>query len=261
MRLAKEFGQIVGWAIIAAASILGLMGLVVAQSAIDEDHRCTDLVHACLYEYEETGKRELELQVGKHRGDVVCDEFRLWFLMLRDDPWPTPYSFAGDNPDFTEQVDEETTCRWVLDPSLYEDLGTIDRVGFEWYPQWGTPRVLGKAILTNVTVPAPGPEPVRVYGEDEEDDPPSNPCVTGFRAGDVYTGQCHSGRWSYFRYDTAPAIGRHGTPSSPGSSTYTLGQTEYVCGTNGDTNTEPGPTNGWYCTGNADHEWVLIHVR
>ena len=70
-------------------------GLVVAQSAIDENHRCTDLVHACLYEYEETGKRELELQVGKHRGDVVCDEFRLWFLMLRDDPMADPLLVRG----------------------------------------------------------------------------------------------------------------------------------------------------------------------
>ena len=113
-------------------------------------------------------------------------------------------------------MDEETTCRWTLAPSLYEDLGTIERVGFEWYPRWGTPRVLGKAILTNVTVPAPGLEPVRVYGEDEDDDPTSNPCVTGFRAGDIYTGQCHSEEMVVLPIRHRPGHRQTWDPKQPG---------------------------------------------
>ena len=145
------------------------MGLVVEQSAIDESHRCTVLIHAGLYEYEDSGKRELELQVGMHRRRTsYATDSRLWFMMLRDDPWPTPYSFAGDDPGFTEQADEETTCRSTLDPSLYEDLGTIERVGFECYPRWGIrspgprhgdPDECDRALTR-------GPVPVRVYGDD-----------------------------------------------------------------------------------------------
>ena len=131
---------------------------------VDEDYRCTDLIHACVYEYEETGERELELQVGKPRGDVNCDDFKLWFMLTKEDPWPTPYWFAGDDEVFSDREDAETTCRWVLAPEHWEYLGDLERVGFQWFARGHTPRMLGKVNPADVFVPKP-PEP-----EPEEDE-------------------------------------------------------------------------------------------
>ena len=140
-------------------------GAVLAQSEVNDEHRCTDLVHACIYEYGETGERNLELQVGKRWPSVQCDDYKLWFKILEDHPWPTPYWMWSADMDVMLLEESESICRWSPDLTWIDNRGTLKSVGFEWFVKghypWG---VVGRAELTSVTVPAP-PEP-RVEDED-----------------------------------------------------------------------------------------------
>ena len=193
----------------------------------------------------------LEISLDSAEWNPPCHQLEAFYTAFESDG-----AWGGRNAVQVDRDDEPTIAsipeEWTL---LHPVTERIWPLGIACRNRFGVRTKLGELPIT--FPPPPEPEPRRrVGGRSPDDEEPvrSNPCVIGFPRGFSYTGQCHSEDWSFFSYDASP--------SSPGFDRFQLYEGIFICGSNGDTNEDASmPTFGWYCTGDADHEWVWVPVR